>query len=141
MTAIINDLLFKLHFLCIPMHLEPVAEFDTRMDGMANDEAEQQLQKLTDTIMDAMSTKEAIHDALPSDLLDVLNNSYICHLSPLIDYLGCKEDQPEWVTAGCRIIRNFRDDFLPPHLGPQMKLYYLLVYSQVFHTHRSFSFI
>lgn len=98
MTAIINDLLFKLHFLCIPMRLESVAEFDARMDGMADDEAEQQLQKLTDTIMGAMSTKEAIHDALPSDLLDVLNNSYIHHLSPLIDYLGCKEDQPEWVN-------------------------------------------
>ena len=45
------------------------------------------------------------------------------------------------ITAGCRIIRNRCDDFLPPHLGPQMNLYYLLVYSQVFHTHRSFSFI
>jgi len=96
MVAILKDLIYKLHFLCTPMSLESMVAFVERTKNMAPEEAEEEMTKLTEGVMDVLEGEECIPSALPASLLETLNNSYIRHLSPFIGLFGCQKDRKEW---------------------------------------------
>ena len=96
MVAILQDLIFKLRFLCTPMPLESVAGFALRTTGMEEETIEQEMMKITDGITAAMGQRDPIPSALPPSLMDSLNNSYIRHLSPIIGVFGCDQNRREW---------------------------------------------
>ena len=96
MVAILQDLIFKLRFLCTPMPLESVADFALRTTGMEEEAIEQEMMKITDGITATMGQRDPIPSALPPSLMDSLNNSYILHLSPIISVFGCDQNRQEW---------------------------------------------
>ena len=55
MVAIIQNMDFKLYFLCTPMPLEYLEVFKERTQGMSGDEIEQELQTLANGVMGMMS--------------------------------------------------------------------------------------
>lgn len=96
MVAILKDLILKLCFLCTPMSLESVEDFNERMKEMEPEEVEKQMKKMTETVMGVLKDKEAIPSTLPRSLFDAWNTSYIRHLSPLIGLFGCQSHRQEW---------------------------------------------
>ena len=80
MEAIIQNMVFKLHFLCTPIPLESLEVFKERSQGMSDDEIEQELQSLANEVMAIMAQKNAIPSALTPSLTEGLNNNCICHI-------------------------------------------------------------
>ena len=98
MVAIIQNMVFKLRFLCTPMPLESFEAFKERTQEISDDEIEQELQKLANGVIGIMAQKDAIPSALTPSLMEAMNNSYIRHISPLIGFFGCDKKRMEWKT-------------------------------------------
>jgi hypothetical protein len=79
---------------------------------------------LVDTILQREGDAELIYRLKDCSQLEDIINCKICGLKMWTPHLYVLFATRLQFTAGCRIIRNRRDDFLPPHLGPQMNLYY-----------------
>lgn len=78
------------------MALESVAEFGERTKELNEDGVEEEMMKITNAAMQAVAQNEPIPSALPSSLLEVINRSYVKHLSPIFGFFGCDQKRKEW---------------------------------------------
>jgi hypothetical protein len=75
------------------MALEDWKTFYARVDGLPEEEGQQELQAVHDMVLSTMKQKGAIPDALPKSLFKKIDAAYLRHLGgKAIDYFGCDQE-------------------------------------------------
>src|SRR6266436_6939612 len=88
MVAILEDMVFFLHFMCTPMKLLALADFKNQVESKTEEEKEQLAGDIRTHILSTMKQTEPIPSSLPPSLLANINNIYIRHVSKEFGFIG-----------------------------------------------------